>query len=163
MLKALIGTAVILFLLALFMQMTSQITGMGKIIDYAFLAAVGFLLISILFRVIFKTSVDAGYIGFEGQDIFLMAKDKQGRTEIPNEKIGQIVFKPGHSAGDYPPVAFLMGAVGLFLGSYEGDDSVIMIQSAFGISQYHVKFETATQLEVFISFLKEHPKAVIIQ
>lgn len=163
MLKTLIGTAVFLFLLALFLQMTSRFTGIQKSIDYVFMAALGFLFISILFRIVFKTSVDAGYIGFEGQDLFLMPRNKQSRIDIPNEKIEQMVFKPGHSAGDYPPVAFLLGALGLFLGSYDGDDSVLLVRSEFGLAQYNVKFETASQMEVFVNLLEKHPKAVLLQ
>ncbi|MEE4177383.1 MAG: hypothetical protein V2I46_07730 [Bacteroides sp.] len=162
MLRILIGTSVFLFLLALFLQMTSRFTGLGKNIDYVFLAALGFLFISILFRTVLKTSVNAGFISFSDADFFILDKDKQTQIEIPADKIEQVLFKPGHSADYHPPVSYLLGAVGLFLGSYEGDDSVLLVKSGFGPLQYNVKFETASQLEIFLDILKNHPNAVII-
>jgi hypothetical protein len=162
MLRILIGTSVFLFLLALFLQMTSGFTGLEKSIEYVFLAALGFLLISVLFRTVLKTSVNAGFIGFSDTDFFILDKDKQMQIEIPIEKIDQIAFKPGHSADAYPPVSYLLGAVGLFLDYYDGADSVLMVKSASGLFHYHVQFKTANQLEVFLSLLKKHPKAVII-
>ena len=162
LLNALAGASIFLFLLAFFMQITSRFTGLEKSIDYVFLAAIALLLISILFRAVFKTSVNAGFIGFEGLDFMLMAKDKQSRINIPDEKIEKIAFKPGHSADDYRPASFLLGLVGLFLGQYDGADSVLMIRSAFGFSQYHVKFENDNQLKLFMDKLKKHPKAEII-
>lgn len=162
MLRILIGTSVFLFLLALFLQMTSRYTGLGKSIDYVFLTALGFLMTSILFRAILKTSVNAGFIGFSDADFYILDKDKQMQIEIPAEKIDRIIFRPGHSADNHPPVSYLLGAVGLFLGSYDGDDSVLFVKSGYGPMQYHVKFKTTNQLEVFLSILKKHPKAVVI-
>lgn len=161
--KALSGTTILLVLLAVFLRITSRFTSLGWLFDYLFVAGAIMLIVTLLFRVIFKTTVDAGFVGFNGPDFFIKGKDKSFHIDIPAEKIERIVFKPGHSADTYPAASFFLGLVGLIWGSHEGTDSLLMIHSEYGISHYHMKFETDRQIEIFEGILKKHPKAVILK
>jgi|GEM_PF-6265127 hypothetical protein len=157
------GAGASLLLLSFFLQITSRFTGIGKLTDYVFLAGLVLLISALAFRLIFKTTVDAGFIGFDGPDFFIKGKDKSFHIDIPADKIERIAFKPGHSAESYPAVSFLLGAIGLFLGSNDGADSMLMFKSDYGVSQYFMKFETDRQMEIFEGILKKHPKAVILK
>jgi hypothetical protein len=161
--KLLSGTGVTLFLLALFLQITSGFTGLDWLTDYLFLSGLIFLAAAILIRIVFKTTADAGFVGFDGLDFFIKGRDKSFHLDIPNEKIEQIAFKPGKSADSYPLVSLFLGAIGLFFGNNEGTDSLLMLKSSYGISHYHMKFETDRQMEIFEDVLKKHPKAVILK
>ncbi len=162
-LKFISGAAVSLLLLSLFLQITSRFTGVSKLTDYVFLTGLALLIMALAFRFIFKTTVDAGFVGFDGPDFFIKGKDKSFHIDIPADQIERIAFRPGHSAESYPAISFLLGAIGLFLGSNDGADSMLMLKSTYGISHYHLKFETDRQMEIFKDILKKHPKAVILK
>lgn len=161
--KILSGTTILLVLLAFFLRITSRFTGLDSAIDYFFAAALIMLIAALLFRVVFKTTVDAGFVGFDGPDFFIKGKSKSFHIDIPAEKIERIAFKPGHSAESYPTATLFLGLFGLLLGNYEGTDSMLIVHSEFGISHYHMKFETDRQMEIFEDILKKHPKAVILK
>lgn len=161
--KTLGGAGILLVLLAVFFRITSRITGLDQAVDYFFAAGAIMLIVTLLFRVIFKTTVDAGFVGFNGPDFFIKGKDKSFHIDIPAEKIERIAFKPGHSAETYPTATLFFGVFGLLFGNYEGTDSLLMVHSEYGIAHYHMKFETDRQIEIFTDLLRKHPKAVILK
>lgn len=160
--KILSRTTILVVVLAVFLRITSRFTGLDWLIDYLFVAGVLLLMVIFLLRVVFKTTVDSGFLGFNGFDFFIKGKNKSYHIDIPFEKIERIEFKPGNSAETYPTATLFFGLFGLILGNYEGTDSLLTVHSDFGISNYHMKFETDRQIEIFKDILKKHPKAVIL-
>ena len=160
-LKTLSVTTILLVLFAFFLRITSRFTSLDRVIDYFFAAGVIMLIVALLFRVIFKTTVDAGFVGFNGPDFFIKGKNKSFHINIPAEKIERIAFNPDRSAESYPATTLFFGLFGLLLGNYEGTDSLLIVHSDYGISHYHMKFETDRQIEIFFNEIKKHPKAVI--
>jgi hypothetical protein len=161
--KILSRTTILVVVLAFFLRLSSRFTGLDWLIDYLFAAGVILLVVVFLFRIVFKTTVDSGFVGFNGPDFFIKGKNKSFHIDIPFEKIERIEFKPGHSAETYPTATLFFGLFGMLLGNYEGTDSLLTVHSDFGVSHYHMKFETDRQIEIFSDILKKHPKAVILK
>lgn len=146
-----------------FLLFITQFNNPGQIPEYLFLAGLLLLVAGLIFRAVFKTTVDAGFVGFEGYDFFMKSTDKSQRIDIANDRINQIVFKPGHSSDTYRPFAILYGLAGMFLGSHDGTDSELILKSDYGAAKYFMKFENHRQIEIFEDLIKKHPKAVILR